>query len=528
MTSASPPPDFGDLRGLLTIDVASELRKLSRAQLQGPWQLPAELVRRGVRAGARGIEVNFARHEVVVVDDGQGLDRSVLEWTAALLDDQRDNDQRHRALTALEAAGEVALLALAGVDDLRTLIIETTSGGRQHRLTFARGARPTLGLGLGRDADGRAGTRITLRSPRIDRAHACRWLTDVARFAPVPLLIDGVRVADAMAGCLAQASLRPPLQGRVALVPERDAAHVDLLAFGLVVAHLTIPGSPGFEAALEMGTADSSCDPASLRERSLALVPPLADQALALLIAAARQLGPRDDRRRAPLARLVLQAARRRQRRPEIDRLALFRTTDDGQDRERLVDLVTLAQLADREGKGTRSLTALSPGDRAGDHTLGNGPVLIADDAERSLLAEVLGLRFRAPGRRASQHSLGALARRLLHALGRSFERAGDLLRSSGRRPPLPDDVLSPQERALLIGLRAELRARPGRLRAAHLCEGDGPVRRTGGRTPTLFLPRDNPTVMACVRAFATDPGWLRLIHPALIAGPGNAARIRA
>jgi hypothetical protein len=46
-------------------------------------------------------------------------------------------------------------------------------------------------------------------------------------------------------------------------------------------------------------------------------------------------------------------------------------------------------------------------------------------------------------------------------------------------------------------------------------------VRRSGGRVPTLFLPRDNPTVMACVRAYATDPGWLRLIHPALVAGPG-------
>jgi hypothetical protein len=525
MNSALPPPEFGDLRGLLTIDVASELRKLSRAQLQGPWQLPAELVRRGVRAGARGIEVNFARHEVVVVDDGQGLDRSVLEWTAALLDDQRDNDQRHRALTALEAAGELALLALAGVDDLRTLIIETTSAGRHHRLTFARGARPTLGMGLGSEAAGRAGTRITLRSPRIDRAHACRWLIDVARFAPVPLLIDGARVADAMAGALAHASLRPPLQGRIALAPERDAAHVDLLAFGLVVAHLTIPGSPGFEAALEMGAADASCDPASLRERSLALAPALADQALALLIAAARQLGPRDDRRRVPLARLALQAVRRRQRRPEIERLALFRTSCDGE--ERLVDLVTLAQLADRDGNGTRSLTALSPGDRADDHTPGNGPVLIADDAERSLLAEVLQVRFRAPGRRASRHSIGALVRRLLHGFGRSFERMADLVRSSGR-PPLPDDALSPQERALLTGLRAELRARPGRLRGAVLCDGDGPVRRTGGRTPTLFLPRDNPTVMACVRAFAHDPGWLRLIHPALIAGPGSAARPRA
>ena len=46
-----------DVSGLLTIDVASELRKLSQAQLQGPWQLPAELVRRALRDGAGHIDV---------------------------------------------------------------------------------------------------------------------------------------------------------------------------------------------------------------------------------------------------------------------------------------------------------------------------------------------------------------------------------------------------------------------------------------------------------------------------------------
>ena len=48
----SDGPERIDVGSLLTIDVESELRKLTQAQLQGPWQLPAELVRAAVRQGA--------------------------------------------------------------------------------------------------------------------------------------------------------------------------------------------------------------------------------------------------------------------------------------------------------------------------------------------------------------------------------------------------------------------------------------------------------------------------------------------
>ena len=62
-----------DVGGLLTIDVGSELRKLSQAQLQGPWQIPAELVRRALRAGATEVDVRTERHGVRVIDDGAGV-----------------------------------------------------------------------------------------------------------------------------------------------------------------------------------------------------------------------------------------------------------------------------------------------------------------------------------------------------------------------------------------------------------------------------------------------------------------------
>ena len=113
MTSDSEISALIDVGGLLTIDVASELRKLSLAQLQGPWQLPSELVRRALRDGATQVEVDLARHRAEVRDNGRGVPETHLEWTGVLLDSRRTNEERHAALTALEATGELVLLMLA-------------------------------------------------------------------------------------------------------------------------------------------------------------------------------------------------------------------------------------------------------------------------------------------------------------------------------------------------------------------------------------------------------------------------------
>ncbi|MBV1861815.1 MAG: hypothetical protein KUG77_25570, partial [Nannocystaceae bacterium] len=61
--------DTIDLDALLTIDVGSELRKLSSAQLQGPWQIPAEIARRGLRGRATKIEIRTRRNSIDVTDD---------------------------------------------------------------------------------------------------------------------------------------------------------------------------------------------------------------------------------------------------------------------------------------------------------------------------------------------------------------------------------------------------------------------------------------------------------------------------
>ena len=82
-----------DIGALLTIDVDAELRKLATAQLQGPWQIPAELVRRSMAAGASRVDVSFSRRRVRVEDDGRVID---VAQAQALSEDEQWQEMYHR------------------------------------------------------------------------------------------------------------------------------------------------------------------------------------------------------------------------------------------------------------------------------------------------------------------------------------------------------------------------------------------------------------------------------------------------
>jgi hypothetical protein len=505
-----------DLRGLLTIDVAAELRKICQAQLQGPWQLPAELVRRALQAGASTVSVDFSRGQAVVSDDGPGLDPALLQWAAILIDRQRPDEERHRALITLERAGELSLLGLAGLDLLRELSIDTITGPHHHTLAFRAGDSADVGVGRASRA---RGTRISVRAAALDRRLAARWLADVARFAPGPLLIDAVAVTDGFHEALVQAPLPAPLRGRIALQPEGDTAHAYLLAHGLITAHLSIPDAPPFEAVIELSPPHGELTPARLRDAIAPHLPVLVDQAAGLIAASAAQAAAWPEPARARLAHLTLQAARRNLRPQEIERAAVFRTFDGRQ--SALVDLATLRRAATADGSGRRTLLALAPSEPSEDYAVGVEPVLQADDAERSLLAEVLSVGFRTPSRQESAYSLAAFARRLLREARRLLLEGLSLATHPLRKPALPDLALSVTERAFLIALRERVRAHPGReVHEVVICAGDGRLQGPRGRPPVLRLPRENPTVRACIRAFQADPRWLRMIHLALLGRP--------
>ena len=449
----------------------------------------------------------------------------MVQWTAILVDRSREAEERHRALLTLERAGEVALLALAGLEHLRELGIQTSQGQHRYNLKLRRGMPPALSRGTARARpDDVMGTQITVRATDLPRRRAARWLASVARFAPVPVLVNGKPVADGWRGSLAQGRLASPLRGRVALLAEGDTAHASLLAHGLVSARISIPDAPGFEVAVELGPSGGELTPARLREAVAPHLPALIQQAVALIAQSAGRLPSFSEPQRARLAKLALQAVRRKLGDEAIERVAVFRCI--GPDGPALLDLQTLRGLAAADPTGARTLFCLSPSQRPQSYALGEDPVLVAGDAERSLLTEVLGVRFRTPSRRESSHSLPAMAHRLARLLGRRLSSWALFLRHPLRRPPLQDHALTPGERALITALRGKLKSEPdAQVGGAAVCEGRGPLRRMGGRTPVLILPRDNPIVMASVRAFGADPGWLRLIYLALMGASGRSKR---
>lgn len=498
-----------DVGGLLTIDVASELRKLSLAQLQGPWQLPSELVRRALRDGATRVEVDLARHRAEVRDNGRGVPETHLEWTSVLLDRRRSNGERHAALTALEATGELVLLMLAGLEP-RTLQIRSARGGRVVCLAFQRGRTPWITIDATPESDS---TVVVVQHAELDRRRAAEWLAGAARFSPASVLVDGKPVDVGFQGTFGPRSLSDPLRGRVAIPLEGDTAHVWLLEHGLVTGHVAVPEAPCFEAAVELGdSARTELSAASLREAMKPHVETLVRQAMGSLVHVARDVSVYPEHARRRLTRLVLQAMRRRLLMPSMARVPVFRVVDGTG--ERSVDMMTLREEVMRSGT-ERVLLALYPSQPPERYALNQGMVLVADETERSLLAELFGLRFRAPDLRDDAHGLFAAWRRLVYGTLRGGARMLDLLRHPLRRPALPEDRLAPDERNFLHALRSHTLGGPRVVSELHMCEGKGPPRRTAESPPQLLLPRDNPVVKACVQAVARDPAW---VYPAWLA----------
>jgi hypothetical protein len=502
--------DAIDVRGLLTIDVDSELRKLSGAQLQGPWQIPAEAIRRALRSGAREVDVRLGRHQATIVDDGTGIPGDAVQWTAILLDQGRSAEERHAALTALEASGELVLLAIAGLP-YRMLRIESTHAGRRWVLEAHAGKRPSLSSISQHPA---RGVELTLFSKELDRRQCAEWIASAARFASATVRVDGKALSGGFDHVLASTRLQPPLQGRVALTLHGETAHVWLLEHGLVTGHVTLPDTPPFEAAVELGSGAHDLSAARVRDSFSAHVDALVDQMVALLIELGRHPSARGEPMRARLARLVLQAARKRLRFDAIVTVPVFRAIENGG--PTAIDLAGLRRAAQRDPSGAHVLPALFPSQKPEHFALGTAPVLIADPIERSRLAELMNVRFRPPDPREASHSLVASLRRLLDRSGRAVARGIELLRHPIRRPPLPDQALAPAELALVTALRTTLSSS---IQGVDMCAGKGPIRYIGGARPRLLLPRENADVHASVVTHARNPAWLYPIALALLGG---------
>jgi hypothetical protein len=502
-----------DVSSLLTIDVESELRKLTQAQLQGPWQLPAELVRRALHAGATRVEVELHRTGLLVRSLGDRIDFETLRELAALLDVKRSPRRRHRALSALEQTGALSLLGLVGLEPSSVQIVSPNANaeGETMGLSWERDAAITLQRFRPPYPDH---VQVAVRGTKLDRARAREWLVGVARFAPAEIQLDkrplprAVNQGFGEVFSLARLSSPrqdsgPPLVGTLALPREGELARLYLLQDGLVTTHMSLTDAPCFEATIEMrDLAEPGASAARLRDVITPVIPTIVSAAIEHMIAIAGE-GRLAASERARLTQLLLQAARRdRGQAKTIARLPLFRGLErDG--RERWCDLLALRQSIQDEG-GERLLDALFP-DQDPAEFAPEGRVYVLDESERALLGEILDLGFRQPRRRVeARRGLARFLREGPRMRGRELL-AG--LRPRGR--PLPDGELDPEERHLLGMLRAQMSGCE-----ITMCTGAGPVRRLRG-PDKLLLPRECDRVRAAVLAVGHDGAW---VYPALLA----------
>lgn len=511
-----------DLGGLLTIDVASELRKLAGAQIQGPWQIPAELVRRALRASARTVDVRIERSGVIVSDDGGPIPPRMLEWTATLLDERRSNADRHQALTALEEHGGLVFLVIAG---LRPKYLRVATRSASEEVVLEWGASGTAKLSRTRTSSP-PGTEVGLRAPSLDRRQIDQWLNNVCRFAPGQIRVDGKKIPHGFERAAVHGALNGPLRGRIAIPTEGETAHVWLLEHGLVSGHLTVPDAPCFEAAVELGSAATDLNPARLREQVTPHVAALVERAAGLLATLGQRSSALPEKLRARTARLLLAALRKRVAVERLITVPIFRVVDGGG--SGFADLAELKEACQRSPTGVRTLTALYPSQKAERFALGSSKVLVADTTERCRLAELINVRFRPPDSRDTAGSLSAMVKRGLDAMGRGLGRVGSRLRHPLTSSPLPDGMLESAELNLISGLREHICEGPRNdVRDCFIAKGGGPIRTSDGQ---LLLPRSNPTVRAAVRAVHHDPKWLYPAALALLDGrglPSSKARAR-
>ncbi|MCA9697247.1 MAG: hypothetical protein KC431_06965 [Myxococcales bacterium] len=505
-----------DVGSLLTIDVESELRKLTQAQLQGPWQLPAELVRRALRGGATRIEVELGRSRLSVRSEGDCISYEVLRELAALLDDKRQPERRHRALSTLERLGALSLLGLVGLEPGSLQIATPAGSDSQHPLglEWKRGSPVVLQRF---SPPGPRQTEIILRGAKLDRTRAREWLIAVARHAPAPIIVDGrplipegvQRFEGALSVTRLEIFLGAHRQPCTLAIPrEGEVARIFLLQDGLLSAHMSVTDAPAFEAALEtrgLPGLGASASAATLRDVVGPHVQAVVDGAIGHMIDLCERGLVTDPRDRSRLTQLLLTGARRRRGQARtIAQLPLFRSVEpDG--RERWSDLLALRQTV-QDDHGEKLLTALFPDQDLAEFAP-EGRVYILDESERASLGELLELGFRPPRRRL-EHRRGLA--RLVRDGGRVLRGQGLLtaLRPGGR--PIPDGELTVAERGLLIQLRAALEGCE-----VAMCTGSGPVRRMQGARGKLLLPRGSRQVAHAVVAVSRDPGW---VYPSLLA----------
>lgn len=517
MTTSKRPDAGMEIGELLSIDVAAEVRKLSRAQLESAAQIAVELVRRSLAAGAERADVVCSRRAVAIRDDGPPLPPATLDALAALLDPAVAHTTRHQALLLLESSGDLALLALAGIG---YAALRVRSGGRV--LQVRRGERPVFGAASG------SGVTVEISGAPLDAAAVRDAITAAARFARAAITVDGSPlVSTGFGDVLAEEAFVSPLPGRVAIPTSGDTARVWILLDGIASAHVALPGLPCFEALVDGRTifprGTPLPPPSALREAVEPHLEAVTARALDLMERVAGVIGQIPEARHARVREIVLAAARKKLRGAAMRGAPVFRAlapAGTAAPRFSIDDLDALAGTA-----APRGLVALFPEQAPGKFLLPPGAVPVLDTVERGRLQALIGVSFRPPPPRRAEGGALVRARASLASMRRD---AAEWLRrvlhpfDGGA---IADAALSPGEREFLASVREHVMNDACEEIDVRFVAGAGPVRQLVRPRPALLLPRANPLVQAALRSLGTDPRWIYPVALALEAIPRPATR---
>ena len=479
---------------LLAIDVGSELRTLCEAQLRGTWQVPAELVRFALRLGADEIEVDRRWLGFRFRWRGPAVSERVLRYLRSALDRGCPATKRQQAIGALEAHGAEALLWAAG---LRGARLRVESSGLQGRSIFIHreGGRPRF-LGHG-NGDRPPEVELRWACSRLDIRRSVAWLRMATRFVDGTVRVNGRPVPRGFADGMYHVRLEKPLSCRVGLTRSGDHPVLWLLKDGVVSARAGISGYPPFEAAVELGgLVPGGASSADLRRAVTPYVNELVDRAVWMMVEVAKRMPEMGDRDRSRVTALLLRAARRRLRDSEVRCLSLIPTASAGENRLSVEDI---RQLAARRG---HVLAAMDPDAVSCDALVDPEATLVASSENRSLLSELIDVRFQAPSRRSRRLAdrLGLWARRATTNIARRIRGM------AGSRSVDPGS-LTEDEKNLLAALNVH-----DPPRKIVLCRGDGKVRASSGRS---IVPRDNSVTIAGAECVKSDSSWA---YPVLLA----------
>ncbi len=475
---------------LFAIDVAAEVATLCSAQLQGPWQVPAELVRLANARGVARVEIDRARGGFEIRCDGALAAPDELRDLVEVFASEVPRLRRQAAISRVEAAGLSALLWATGLPGAR-LTLETRTGGWSG-LMRVRGSR--IGLEITESGTGSPSTILRWKCRGLVSRRAVAWLRTALRFVPIPVVVCGHPVERGFPEGLYRMRITNPLPGEMAVTASGDSPRLWLLEHGVLSARAVVPGYPSFSAAVEMSgevCTGSSAD--ELRAAANPHLERLIDEAGRMLLLLVDRMSSADEPIRRRLSTLLLRSAVLGHRRDQILASPIV-VVRQGTTR-RMESPSWLSRWASQRAG---VVVATEPGSGMADRST----FVEATTEERSLLSELLNIRIENLGRSRLPLEFG---RRIVDGLRRGWRR----VRNIWSRKPLHPHQLSPEERRLVdaastAGVDLDL------------CGGSGPVRT---RRSHHVVGRERPEVRAAVAAIGSGGRWL---YPALLAVVGE------